>query len=533
MRNFLTCLLPVLLLSGASAQSRSIKIDSKIEQVTVFQNGAQVSRTASENIPAGSHTLVFHRLSQNMDPNSIQLTGSGALTVLSISYKPNFLAEEDQSDEAVKLETELERLTHEIEKTQASMEALVAEKEMILANKQIGGDNGVQLQQLQQTAAFFRKRLEEISFEYLELKDKMKKLEEQRQKLQNQLGQERQRYAQRIGQVVVKVEASAVHTARFELTYQVGNARWESTYDARVTDLKKPVTLIHKARIIQQTGEDWENVNLTLATGNPASGAQVPYMSVWHVGFQNVVRMMDDTESVSMHNQNTLARPGGRAKDESDFANPQFQVTQNLTQQEFTVERKQTLRSGPNPAVVQLRELELPAVYEYHAKPRLDKDAFLIAKIYDWARLNLLSGEVALYNNATYVGKAMLNVENPDDTLQLSLGRDKQVVVKRTRVFSKQDLSFFGNKKIDRYTWKIEVRNNKNTAIKMVLRDQVPVSENEEIEVSIKNVGGGNLEPKSGIIVWRFDLQPAQGREFEVAYEVKYPKDSGGGVRYY
>ena len=504
------------------------RIKSYITDVTVFVNGAQVSRSASTDLKSGTQDVIFTNLTQNLDANSIQLNGKGDFTIVSIIHQNNFLTEENKSETLLSLETQMEELQIEIEKNNAKTTALNAEKEVLLANKSVGGTTGAQMSNLQQTATFIRKRLEEINIEIIYLTKGKKDLEKQRQKLQNQINEERQSFGQKTGEVKVTLDVPRAQAATFSLSYLVYNAGWVSSYDVRVNDLSQPVALTHKAKIYQQTGEDWNNVNLALATGNPSAGAQVPEMFPWHVSSNtSAIRYAADApvkrKAEMMSNMSSSIRVEADDLAEAEFQS--FNISQNLTQQEYTVSRKQSIASDNSPVTVVLRDLTIPAEYEYHAKPRLDKDAFLVAKVYDWGKLDLLPGEISLFNNETYVGKSYLNTENPGDTLQLSLGRDQNVVVKRTRVYSKQEKSFFGNTRTDNFTWKLEVKNNKKNAIKLLLRDQVPVSHNDEIKVTINEIAGAKYEEKTGFLTWKMELQPNQGITKEISYEVKYPKD--------
>ncbi len=533
MRTILPLAVALLFSLSAIAQSESITVKSEITEVTVFQQGAQVTRKANVQVPAGTSTLLFSGLTQNMDPNSIMLGGSGNLTVLSITHKRNFLTEEDKSESMKGLETEIDKLDRKLEEIASTEFGLVMERELLEANRKLGGDGGFSLQELKAAADFVKQRREENARAWYKLQNEKKDVNAKRQKLQQQINVERQLFSQKTGMVEVRVEASSAVNARFELSYIANGASWISTYDARVDDLTKPVNLTHKAQITQQTGEDWDNVDLKLATGNPAAGAQVPYMNVWYVNYSNVV--VRGSRAEAMSNANTRFKDVEKALAVAPGvqSNQQFQVTQNLTQQEYTVDRKQTVASNNSPITVVLREISLPAKYEYHAKPRLDLDAFLVAKIYNWGQYDLLDGELSLFNNKTYVGKAYLNTNNPEDTLQLSLGRDKGVVVTRERVYNKQEKTFFGTSRIDYYVWKIKLKNNKKVPVDIVLRDQVPVAQNEEIKVTIGSAGGGKLDEKTGIIKWRFTLAPGQNSSYEVSYEVRYPKDKSQGVMYY
>lgn len=531
MRTILSIAVALLLGSVVMAQAQPKSIQSQITDVTVFQQGAQITRKASVQVPSGTSTLLFTGLTQSMDPNSIMLGGTGNLTVLSITHKRNYLSDDEKSETMKSLEAEVDKLDRKLEEIASAEYGLVIERELLEANRKLGGDGGFSLQELKAAADFVRQRREENARAWYKLQNEKKDVNEKKQKLQQQINVEQQAFAQKTGMVEVRVEAESPVNAHFDLSYLVHGASWISTYDARVDDLTKPVNLTHKAQITQQTGENWDEVDLKLATGNPSAVAQVPYMNVWYVNFNNAV--MRGSRAEAMSNANVRFKDEEMLKKLPGVQNQQFQVTQNLTQQEYVVERKQTIASNNAPITVVLRELSLPAKYEYHAKPRLDQDAFLVAKVYNWGQYDLLDGELSLFNNKTYVGKSYLNTNNPEDTLQLSLGRDKGVVVTRERVYNKQEKTFLGNSRIDHYVWKIKLKNNKKVPVDIVLRDQVPVAQNEEIKVTVNSTGGGKLDEKTGIVKWRFKMAPGQTNSYDVSYEVKYPKDRSQGVMYY
>ncbi len=524
MRILFFALLAGLSLHSLTAQDE-ILLSSEISSVTVFQRSAQLTRKATVKIPAGKSRLIFSRLSQDMDPASILLRGQGNLSILSIGHRHNYLSEENLPAELQSLQEQIETLEMDIRKLKAREDGLRNEKEMIIANRNIGGTaSGISFEQLQRIAQYTSERISEINIRIEEIRQEIKEKEEEKRKLQNQSSQQRSSFGNMPGEVVVEIEAAAPTTANLELSYLIRSAGWSSSYDARVNEIGQPLELTHKAKIWQQTGEDWKNVEMILSTGNPTIGGQVPYLSTWYVGYQQryingvEVRAQKALRNADVAMEDDEAAPGGASQQ-------QFSIVQNITQQEFHVDRKQSIFSGSNPTTVQLREIELPASYEYHLKPRLDNDAFLIAKVYDWERFDLLAGEIALFNRTTYVGKSYLNVANPLDTIQLSLGRDKGLVVKRERVYDKQENSFLGGKKIDNFRWRIEIRNNKREAVKILLKDQVPVSRHEDIEVEIESKGEGILDTETGILKWEFKLNPSQSRSIEYGYQLKYPKD--------
>ena len=167
----------------------------------------------------------------------------------------------------------------------------------------------------------------------------------------------------------------------------------------------------------------------------------------------------------------------------------------------------------------------MPATYSYFAVPKLDKDAFLIARLTGWEELNLLPGNANIYFENAYVGESYVDPRGTQDTMELSLGRDKRIIIKREL---KKDLSskkFIGNNIEKEMKYLITVRNTKKEKINITLEDQFPVTKNNDIVVKVEDYSGGAYNPESGKVTWKLDVAPATTVEKTLNYSVKYPKD--------
>ena len=198
---------------------------------------------------------------------------------------------------------------------------------------------------------------------------------------------------------------------------------------------------------------------------------------------------------------------------------------ENTTSVEFEIKTPYTIASENKTTVVEMEHYSLPAEYEYFCVPKADKDAFLLANIVDWEQYNLLEGEANIFFENTFVGKTILDVRYMSDTLKVSLGRDKNVIVKREKVKEFTQTKFLSSKAEITRDWKISVRNNKRQPISMVLLDQIPVSTISEIEVTAEKLSNGILDKETGEVNWKFTLPPTQKTDFELLYKVRYPKD--------
>lgn len=197
----------------------------------------------------------------------------------------------------------------------------------------------------------------------------------------------------------------------------------------------------------------------------------------------------------------------------------------NQTSVNFKIKTPYTIKSDNKNYTVDMEYYDLPAIYEYYCVPKINTDAFLMAYISDWERYNLLEGEANLFFENTYVGKSILDLRNTVDTLKISLGTDKNVVVKREKIKDFVEKQFIGSKKEEIRAWKTSIKNNKNQTIKIVIFDQVPVSTNAEIEVKILELSGGKHNLTNGKVRWEFELSPNEKTAFDLKYAVKYPKN--------
>lgn len=213
-------------------------------------------------------------------------------------------------------------------------------------------------------------------------------------------------------------------------------------------------------------------------------------------------------------------------KRERAYTPPPATKIENQTSVEFVIDVPYTLKSDGKNRTVELAHYNIPAYYEYQAIPKLEKDAFLTAKITDWAQYNLLEGESNLFFEDTYLGKTLLDLRYLNDTLNIYLGRDKSILLQREKVTTFEKRNFTGNKRIDTRSYKIVVRNNKKQTINLILKDQVPVSTDNAIEVDADELSNGLQNKDTGEITWKLQLPPGTQRELLLRYIVKYPKDA-------
>ena len=199
--------------------------------------------------------------------------------------------------------------------------------------------------------------------------------------------------------------------------------------------------------------------------------------------------------------------------------------SKNETSNEYLVDAQQSINSDNKMNSITFRETELNATYEYQTIPKLSKNVYLIGKIYDWYKADLMDGETNIYLENSYVGKSRINTQQFSDTLNISFGIDNNISVNREKIKDYSESQFISSNKKETFAWKLTIRNNKSYAIKAKIYDQVPVSSVKEIQVETLELSGGVMNPNTGKVQWTIDLKPNETKQMILKYSVKYPKD--------
>lgn len=198
---------------------------------------------------------------------------------------------------------------------------------------------------------------------------------------------------------------------------------------------------------------------------------------------------------------------------------------ENQTTVEIEVAEPYSIKTNGERTLVDLKAYEIPAQYRYTAIPKLDKDAFLIAELADWSQYALLEGESNLYFEEGFVGRSILDAAALQDTLQISMGRDRSIVMQREKVDQFSKKRTIGSNITESRGYEITLKNNKSQPVTLQVKDQIPVSVNSSITVTPGELSRGNLDPQTGIVTWEITLPPGGQQKLSLQYEVKYPKN--------
>jgi uncharacterized protein (TIGR02231 family) len=538
------------------------KVESKIDKVTVFLSGAQVHRSGSFNIGAGTSNIVLDGVSPYIDPNSLQARGTGDFTIMDVKFEtfypqpdavdpvdPNVLPPEIKRKMRV-LQDSITQWTWKIEDIRATKALLESEKNMLMNNGMIKGAGKVNdsLELFRAAMQYFHERMTHYNTEMPKVLRQERTLAEVLSGMQGRYNelQNWQRNSQLkdepdqgpIYRVVVTITADKAVYGKIEVNYLVSQAGWVPSYDIRANELNAPVSLSYKAQIRQNTGVDWNGVPLTLSTANPYSRQQKPELGAWYLNYYNpnYYREKERAYKKDMedsYNMSAKSSGSGEAAPMQDHINEvaarssvEFvSQEQNMVSAEYKISLPYTIKSNNELYMVGIAEKQLKASYHLELVPKLDNNAFLIANITDWEDMNLVPASARIYYDGTFVGQSFIDPMLMEDTLKLAMGRDNNVTAVRKKLKDKEKDKLVGENKVKEAFLEITIRNNHGYPIQLIVEDQVPVSNQQDIKIEDIDLGKADKNEYTGILTWKFKLKGGGTEKLTFGYSVKYDKN--------
>ena len=494
--------------------AREVSVNTKIVHVTLYRSGAEITREGVVTLPAGRHQLLFRGLSSEINEGSIRVGGEGGFTILSVKKGVNFLASREMNPEWKALDERLRKLRHERELLNVRMEVVKGEISMLEKNQQVAGQNGLNLTDLSNALAYFEKKMSVLKTEQMEVAEKIKKKDEEIAQVKKQMDQLSGRQKNAAGEILVSVEAQAPVKGKMRISYYTPRAGWTPGYDVRVHDLKGDVRILYKAYVTQTTGEVWDQIPLTISTGDPRRGGNKPELRPWYLDYVQEVRYK------------VMPVQKGRTAVFEEAPASALPVTQRsaLTTTLYNISMPVTIYPDKRGETVLLRDLSLPATYAYYAVPKLSPRAFLTAAVTGWKEHELLSGKMNLFLEGAFVGNAYLDASVPEDTLHLTLGQDERIRIQREKIEDMTRRKSLGGSVVESHAWKITVMNGKPVAVHLFVEDQIPVSTQKDIVVEPEELSGARLDRQTGKCTWDLQLAPGEKKSLTLRFSVKYPK---------
>lgn len=355
------------------------------------------------------------------------------------------------------------------------------------------------------------------------------------------------------GKLVVNVMSNTAGTIPLEISYLTDQATWQPSYEMRIDKINEPIQMLYKAQLQQNTCIDWKNVKLSLTSGPANQNTFAPELQPWFLDYYypNAYRNEDAMQEVSVASADRVSKksiegrpnvsvlqtlsgqvpglniqtgagqPGMGVSTMDDYT----QISESQLNITFDIDIPYTILSNGKQHSVALKDTQLPATYSYITTPKLDTNAYLIAKVKNYGGYNILPGEANVVFEGMYVGKTYVNANANEDELRLSLGKDQNISVTRIMINDKSGSKTLSSRKVQNFVYEISVRNNKKESISIIVEDQIPISNNTDIEITLSDKGGATTDTEKGKLIWDINLKPNETKKIRFGYQVKSAKD--------
>lgn len=504
--------------------SSSVFADNNItlDKVTLFLQGAELQGQATVSLKKGESEIVLTGIADGIKPDSINVgfDVKSNVKILSVSLDEKHPKLNENSSEINALDQQLLQLQNKLNTTIVQLKAVNEQIELLKGNRlekltKIDNDD---LAQLKKVMDFIKTNLVVALNEQYQLQQEIEQLTFQITECQTKIDKQKQAQEALVSAVIVKVHAQNDITLPVTLSYITNKAGWKPVYDIQVMDIDSPLQLTYKADIYQNSGIDWQDINFSLSTSQLRESLKSSELWTWHIN-----TLSDEGGfffSKSDYDEKSEKESRSRKPSDEDFPNELGVNTQ------FEVNLPHTIKTNNQSDLLTIQNKEVKAQYHYVATPKIDNSVYLEAQIVDWDKLNLLPGQSSIFFNGKYIGKSFINTKFAKETLDLYLGKDRNISISRYRDNSEtlKPLTM-GDDVSQRYAYTIDVKNGKSMPINLVVYDQIPVINNKTIKLDDIKYTGANYDKKTGLVTWNFDLNPNETKKLNLSFKLTYPKD--------
>ncbi|MEP2935409.1 MAG: mucoidy inhibitor MuiA family protein [Gilvibacter sp.] len=720
----------LLLLAGSLMANDKKPLKTDITKAIVYLEGATVFRTATTPLFLGENELIIRDLSPDILESSIQISGLNDASIRAIRYSINYLDKKKSSQEYLKIEDSIVVMKALKKRIQNSLSGFDEELKILRKNQIIHGvESDLSIEKVKQMTAYYRVRVTEIKDEIFDKTLEIEKIDKrlidfakEQRKLDDTKKEKR-------GEIHLILDSPNAQRVSLEISYNLPTAGWFPTYDIRAENTSSPIAIAYKANVYQQSGNDWDNIDIILSTGDPKSNTVKPVLGPKYVNFGRRSSLNSTAVKSESYKYNpTISKITGTVVDDSGLPLPGVNVIESgtsngtqtdfdgnyqlmvqggrslvfsyvgfepatipiytgniniklkpgaaleeivvaaqgvrrekralgyavstvysddlvtmaegdvarvlsgkasgvaisssagssgsasnvairgynslngtndalfvidgvpfssdgntagsryldldakniasvdvikgvaaatlygtagrngvivistkqgnyleaientkkvgLTTTRFEIAQKHSIPSNTKVTAIELDAFQLAADFKYYAAPALNENVFLTATIKNWEAFDLLAGEASIYFEGSFSGTTLINPISTDKGMEISLGIDPAIVIKRREKENFKSKSFLGSYRIIDQSFMIMVKNNKPTAITLHVEDRIPVSQNKEIKIEDITMDESDYSEKTGLILWTISLSSQQTAEKRFGYTVKFPKHS-------
>jgi uncharacterized protein (TIGR02231 family) len=536
-----TGLVLVAAMAATTARSADLEATSAVDAVTVYPDGASVTRAVTIELSGGEDTLVLKDFPLALDPSSLRVEGEadGRLTIGAVDTRPPRAVSPVNLPE---LDQRIEALKDERANLQGAVAAATARRkfaERFAETSPAGiGEKG-EARPISEWRAAFTAVSEEVAIADAAVRDAERKQRE----IDREIARlESDRSIKPPSKLEVRIDLSTANPtkATLRITYAVRNARWTPLYDARLDtgakDRKPAIELVRRAEITQTTGEDWQDVALSVSTVRSARGTAAPELGSLIVQYPpppapaaSVSGVLQDYKAAPRRKEaeNVIDQVAKRADEQQAAAEiGGFQVV-------FRIPGRVSVGASEGAKNLRISTATIAPELAVRSVPVIDPTAFLEASFTQGEDAPLLPGRIAIYRDGVFVGRGQMSAASKDERVRLGFGADDKIKIVRSVVKRNEGSTglFLTTSRTDERSFKTVVRSAHDFPIRVAIEDQVPISESEDIQIEILPSATPptttNLRDKRGVVEWAFEAKPGEVRDLLFGWRLRWPKDKG------
>jgi len=530
-------------------------LNTSISEVTVYTDRALVTRRGTVSLTGNERELAIASVPATLETESVRATGAGTVAVRLLGVRTETVfSSEPVGDRTAELTQQIQELQTQRRGINDKITARKIQLKFVegLSEKSVGffsssiAKQQVGLNETGELLNFLGTNYVKYVSAIAQHEKQQRELDKQIEALLLQLRQVQTPHSQQSFNIIVAIEPSGTGNFELEVSYVVMGARWTPLYDLRVNTTKNQINLNYLAEVNQNTGEDWTGVGLTLSTAKPGMGTLPPKLEPWFIDtvYPKSAQHRDfsmkrsrQTEAAEMATYYELdmaeaaplammAMPPAAAPEPIDATTATAKVSREGGTVSFQVGGNTKIPSDGTPHKVTIFSENYPFQPEYIAVPRLVSFAYLQAVVVNpLTGATLLPGKANIFRDNTFVGTVKLDNVSPGEEFKLNLGIDEGLKIERELVERQVDKKLIGQQRRMSYAYRLNVTNLHQVQVHLTLKEQLPVSRNEQIKVRSTLTNPKIVAGEMGLLEWIMSLPPQAKQELYYQFVVEHPPD--------
>jgi len=526
---------------------KPIYTKAKVTAVKVYRNSAELQNTVSFSIPSGISEIVIGNISEEINEKTIQIgVNSKNISILSSQFTSDYSTDfkmDTTNPQIKKVNDSIKIVENLISKNRIELDANKKAVELLDKNQTVlVGSNSSNVAQLTQLTEFYTNKRIELENKLVSLKTKGDDLSKKLSRLKSSLKTKEQKEAEEFadGVIVLKLMSPTAGNIKLNINYLTDNVSWKPYYEIKAEKISAPLDVTFKAIVKQNTGLDWKGVKLTLINGNSSRNNYAPTVSPWFIYARSPKEREIQREEIASKSAAIRIRGMGSvnaAEYDDQYKELEgraesvavgyagFNVNTNELNTSYDIDIPYDILSNNEDHLISLYQQKIPADYQYFTAPNYNREAYLLAKIKDFSKYNLVSAPASIIFENMYIGETRVSPDQTNNEMNITLGNDPKINIRREEVQDKSGEKFLSSYREKVVTYDLVIKNNKKEQISIEVKDRFPLSNNEAVKIEVLDKSGAAKDDEKGFLTWNIKLSPSETKKLRVSYKVRYPKD--------